>query len=105
MSDCNPLLFLPGLLCDERLWRDQAAALTDAADARIAHVLTPPAESRAIVRAIPGASLHVFGRCGRLPAMEYPARTTALLRGCLADDCALPAGDVTTRPTAQQSAE
>ncbi|MFA5119615.1 alpha/beta fold hydrolase, partial [Zavarzinia sp.] len=31
-----PLLFLPGLLCDERLWRGQATALADIADARIA---------------------------------------------------------------------
>ncbi len=51
-----------------------------------ADVLTPPAESRALFRAIPGASLHVFGRCGHLPAMERPASTTALLRGWLADD-------------------
>ena len=49
-------------------------------------VLTPPAESRAMFRAIPGASLHVFGRCGHLPAMERPVKTTALLRGWLADD-------------------
>ena len=51
-----------------------------------ADVLTPPAESRAIFRAIPGASLHVFGRCGHLPAMEHPTMTTALLRGWLAGD-------------------
>jgi pimeloyl-ACP methyl ester carboxylesterase len=50
-----------------------------------ADVLTPSTESRAIFRAIPGASLHVFGRCGHLPAMECPAWTTALLRGWLAD--------------------
>src|SRR5919206_1160195 len=29
MDDRPYLLFLPGLLCDERLWRDQAAALSD----------------------------------------------------------------------------
>jgi pimeloyl-ACP methyl ester carboxylesterase len=29
-----PLLLLPGLLCDERLWRDPAAALADVADIR-----------------------------------------------------------------------
>lgn len=51
-----------------------------------ADVLTPLAESRAMFRAIPGASLHVFGRCGHLPAMEHPTKTTALLRGWLADD-------------------
>lgn len=28
----TPLLLLPGLLCDERLWRDQADALTDIAE-------------------------------------------------------------------------
>ena len=52
----------------------------------VADVLTPVAESRAMFRAIPGASLHVFGRCGHLPAMERPEKTTALLRGWLADD-------------------
>ncbi|WOS62006.1 alpha/beta fold hydrolase [Sinorhizobium fredii] len=31
-----PLLFLPGLLCDDRLWRDQAIALSDIADTQIA---------------------------------------------------------------------
>jgi pimeloyl-ACP methyl ester carboxylesterase len=51
-----------------------------------ADVLTPLAESRAMFRAIPGASLHVFGRCGHLPAMERPRQTAALLRGWLAED-------------------
>lgn len=32
----TPLLFLPGLLCDARLWRDQATALDDIADPLIA---------------------------------------------------------------------
>jgi pimeloyl-ACP methyl ester carboxylesterase len=32
----TPLIFLPGLLCDDRLWRDQAAALADIADPLIA---------------------------------------------------------------------
>lgn len=36
MPDRTPLLFLPGLLCDQRLWRDQTAALSDVADAQIA---------------------------------------------------------------------
>ncbi|MBD9597333.1 alpha/beta fold hydrolase [Ensifer sp. ENS05] len=31
-----PLLFLPGLLCDDRLWRDQVAALDDVATSVIA---------------------------------------------------------------------
>jgi pimeloyl-ACP methyl ester carboxylesterase len=32
----TPLVFLPGLLCDERLWRDQAEALSDIATPFIA---------------------------------------------------------------------
>ncbi len=36
MLDRTPLLFLPGLLCDERLWRYQAASLSDVADSLIA---------------------------------------------------------------------
>ncbi|WCM94638.1 alpha/beta fold hydrolase [Acidovorax sp. NCPPB 2350] len=32
----QPLVFLPGLLCDERLWRDQALALSDIAEPFIA---------------------------------------------------------------------
>lgn len=32
----TPLVFLPGLLCDERLWRDQARDLLDVADPIIA---------------------------------------------------------------------
>lgn len=36
MADRLPLVFLPGLLCDERLWRAQAEALRDIADPMIA---------------------------------------------------------------------
>lgn len=35
MSDRIPLVLLPGLLCDERLWRDQANDLADVADSTI----------------------------------------------------------------------
>ena len=35
MPDRIPLVFLPGLLCDERLWRDQARTLADIADSTI----------------------------------------------------------------------
>jgi pimeloyl-ACP methyl ester carboxylesterase len=34
--DMRPLLLLPGLLCDERLWRDQVTGLGDVADIAIA---------------------------------------------------------------------
>lgn len=33
-----PIVFVPGLLCDERLWRDQSAALGDLAPSTIADV-------------------------------------------------------------------
>lgn len=36
MTDKQPLLFLPNLLCDERLWRDQAHDLADIAKPTIA---------------------------------------------------------------------
>lgn len=35
MPERIPLVFLPGLLCDERLWRDQARDLADIADSTI----------------------------------------------------------------------
>jgi hypothetical protein len=31
MIERIPLVFLPGLLCDERLWRDQVKSLSDIA--------------------------------------------------------------------------
>jgi len=36
MADLAPLVLLPGLLCDARLWREQALALHDVADIQIA---------------------------------------------------------------------
>jgi pimeloyl-ACP methyl ester carboxylesterase len=38
MTDRPALLLLPGLLCDARLWRDQADALADGADIAVADV-------------------------------------------------------------------
>ena len=32
----HPLLLLPGLLCDERLWRDQIAGLREVAACQVA---------------------------------------------------------------------
>lgn len=46
-------------------------------------LLTPPAASQAIHAGIAGSTLHVFERCGHLPAMELPDETSALLRGWL----------------------
>jgi pimeloyl-ACP methyl ester carboxylesterase len=36
MTERTPLHFLPGLLCDARLWRPQIEALADVADMRVA---------------------------------------------------------------------
>lgn len=47
-------------------------------------VLTPPAEAQLIHAGIKGSTLHVFGTCGHLPALEKPEETTGLLRGWLA---------------------
>lgn len=41
--------------------------------------LTPPYESQVIQRAVPGARLHIFERCGHLPPLECPEEVTALL--------------------------
>lgn len=46
-------------------------------------VLTPPAESVAIFRALPNPAFHLFHRCGHLPAIEQPEETTRVLRSWL----------------------
>ncbi len=43
-------------------------------------VLTPPAASVEMFRALPSPSFHLFHRCGHLPAMEQPDETSAVLR-------------------------
>ncbi len=47
--------------------------------------LTPPSVAAEMHRLIPGARLHVFERCGHLPALEQPDETSALLREWLDD--------------------
>jgi pimeloyl-ACP methyl ester carboxylesterase len=46
-------------------------------------VLTPPSDSDEIHRGIAGSTLHIFEKCGHLPALEQPEETTALLRDWL----------------------
>jgi pimeloyl-ACP methyl ester carboxylesterase len=46
-------------------------------------VLTPVADSLEIHRGIENSTLHIFSRCGHLPALEKPAETSALLRAWL----------------------
>jgi pimeloyl-ACP methyl ester carboxylesterase len=41
--------------------------------------MTPPAEARRIHQGIAGSQLHVIPRCGHLPPLEQPDRTTALI--------------------------
>lgn len=53
-------------------------------------VLTPPAESHAMQRAIPQAALHIFERCGHLPPLEMPDQVNQLLEQWLL--AGLPAG-------------
>jgi pimeloyl-ACP methyl ester carboxylesterase len=67
-----PIVFIPGLLCDERLWRDQRVALSDLAPSSIADV--------AMFRGLPRPDFHLFHRCGHLPAIEQPDETSAVLR-------------------------
>jgi pimeloyl-ACP methyl ester carboxylesterase len=55
VPDRTPLLFLPGLLCDERLWRDQAAALGDVADPQIADLTLDDSVAAMARRALDGA--------------------------------------------------
>lgn len=43
-------------------------------------VLTPPAESVTMFRALPRPRFHLFHRCGHLPAMEQPEETSEVLR-------------------------
>jgi len=47
-------------------------------------VLTPPAEAQEIHEGVRGSQLHVLERCGHLPPMELPEKTTSLLCGWLA---------------------
>lgn len=49
------ILFLPGLLCDERIWRDQAADLHDIADATIADLTLDDSVGAMADRALAGA--------------------------------------------------
>lgn len=72
----EPLILVPGVLCDADLYRDQVPALVlcgreDAA--------TPLAMSREIAAAIPGARLEIVEDCGHLSTMERPALVNAAL--------------------------
>lgn len=52
------LLFLPGLLCDERLWRDQVEALSDIADITVADLTLDDSVAGMATRALAAAPEH-----------------------------------------------
>lgn len=54
-SERRALLLLPGLLCDERLWRDQASALADIAQPMIANLTLDADISAMAARALENA--------------------------------------------------
>jgi len=87
-----PLVLIPGLLCDERLWAHQNVLETIAVPTLIAvgrnDEITPPAESEEIHRGIPHSRLVVLAECGHLPPFERPQLTTQLLTRWLADELA-----------------
>lgn len=55
MTDRPALLLLPGLLCDERLWRDQVAGLADVADSFVADLTLDDSVEAMARRALAGA--------------------------------------------------
>ena len=55
MTDRTPLLLLPGLLCDARLWRDQVEELADIAAPRVADLTLDDTVAAMAARALAGA--------------------------------------------------
>jgi pimeloyl-ACP methyl ester carboxylesterase len=88
------LLFLPGLLCDARLWRDQAAALTEArcVVADLTHDETVAAMAERALRAVPEGPIAVCGlSMGGYVAMEILRRAASrVTRLALFDTSARP---------------
>lgn len=89
-----PLLLLPGLLCDARLWRDQAAGLADIAEATVADLTLDdnlPAMARRALAAMPErfalAGLSMGGYVAFEILRQAPSR---VLRLCLFDTSARP---------------
>lgn len=55
MPDRAPLVLLPGLLCDARLWREQVLALHDVADAQVADLTLDDSVSAMAARVLAAA--------------------------------------------------
>lgn len=89
-----PLIFLPGLLCDDRLWRDQAAALAGLANPLIADLTgddTIEAMAERVLRTAPEhfalAALSMGGYVAFEIMRQAPERVTRL---ALIDTAATP---------------
>lgn len=63
MTDRIPLALCPGLLCDERLWRHQLAALADRADCRVPD-LSQDDSTAAMARRVLDTMPERFALCG-----------------------------------------
>jgi len=80
-----PLLFLPGLLCDARLWRDQAAGLADLAEPVLADLTLDSTLAAMAARALAGvegrfalAGLSMGGYVALEVMRQAPERVTRL---------------------------
>ncbi len=82
-----PLLLLPGLLCDARLWRDQIAALNDIADATVADLTQDdsiPAVAARALAAVPARDFVLAGlSMGGYVAFEILRRAGTRVRGAM----------------------
>lgn len=63
-ADAPPLLLLPGLLCDARLWRDQVAALSAQRRCVVADLTLDDSLEAMAARAIAAAGASRFALCG-----------------------------------------
>ena len=99
------LLLLPGLLCDARLWRDQVAALQDAAECRVADLTLDDSLDAMADRALrdtPGrfavCGLSMGGYVALALMRRAPGRVTRL---CLMDTGARPDTEAQARRSMQ----
>ena len=98
--DRTPLLFLPGLLCDARLWRDQVTGLADMADPVVADLTLDssiPAMAARAVAMLPGRFAMVGLSMGGYVAFE-------VLRQARARVERLALFDTSARPDTEEAA-
>jgi len=78
----TPLLLLPGVLLDERLFAAQIEGLGDIAESRVDDLrgAETMAGREEMAAAMLAAGLVVLPRCGHLSSLERPGEVTARLR-------------------------